>query len=749
MRHDFPQGVKNIIAARAGHRCSNPDCGAVTSGPQIGSRGAVNVGVAAHITAAAEGGPRYVPKLTAEERSSTGNGIWLCQTCAKLVDSDLALYTETLLRQWKADAEKRAHQMVTMGIGSLDAPLELTIPTLDSVDSLLSFANTTITCVGRASELEELKSFLEADTLFSWWLWTGPAGIGKSRLAVELCRFASTSWHAGFLREASQSALGGLQAVRPTLVVVDYAAQRSGWLSEALAQLSQRQLRAKVRVLILEREASGHWWSTAQRHERLEESVYVAATMYAMPRRLLGLGRAEAREVIRSTAAQLGRRYLTTTQVETIGDQAERMDPDMRPLFVQVATMDRLEAIAGRGGRDGALRRVIARATGQLEARTGDSALSALAQNLQVFATAVGGLSVEDYAELSHTLDLPTGLLPDVFQSFGPSVALGDLVDGVRPDIVGELFVLDRLDADSTVRLASRLLLRHACFARPVAYQGFVERTVADHMDHPCLLDLLIASVSEESPLTSVRLAVAIMPLLGRSDHPVVAWTFKRLRSVVDDNSSSEAGQLLTMARYRFANLVRMEGDTQTAHDLYTEALDHCDPTWPLYGNILNNRGITLGHLGQPQAAMTDYSAVIDAIAASNEARACALNNRADVRLDTGDIEGSIADRSAVLELTDTTYNRRFIALVRRARALRQLGDHANAFNDIEAILATDDIAVEQKMAAKLMRAEWLIEDGEAATAQTDLDSIITSYRNFEDVEQRARKLLTPTPNDN
>lgn len=61
----------------------------------------------------------------------------------------------------------------------------------------------------------------------------------------------------GFLREPDQSRLGDLQAVWPTLVVVDYAAERSGWLSEAILQLAQRHHGAPVRVLVLERAASG------------------------------------------------------------------------------------------------------------------------------------------------------------------------------------------------------------------------------------------------------------------------------------------------------------------------------------------------------------------------------------------------------------------------------------------------------------------------------------------------------------
>jgi hypothetical protein len=112
MRDDFTEETKRIIAARAGGICSNPDCRAATSGPQEHSEKALNPGVASHITGAAPGGPRYSSSLSAEERSHPDNGIWLCQTCAKLVDNDVSLFPEEVLRAWKTLAEHRARSSI-------------------------------------------------------------------------------------------------------------------------------------------------------------------------------------------------------------------------------------------------------------------------------------------------------------------------------------------------------------------------------------------------------------------------------------------------------------------------------------------------------------------------------------------------------------------------------------------------------------------------------------------------------------
>lgn len=112
MRDDFSEEVKRILANRVGHECSNPDCRALTSGPQSDSAKALNVGVAAHITDASQGGPRFNPSLSSEQRCHADNGIWLCQNCAKLVDNDVVRYSEALLRAWKEVAEDRARNSV-------------------------------------------------------------------------------------------------------------------------------------------------------------------------------------------------------------------------------------------------------------------------------------------------------------------------------------------------------------------------------------------------------------------------------------------------------------------------------------------------------------------------------------------------------------------------------------------------------------------------------------------------------------
>ena len=108
MRDDFPKAVKEQIAKRVGLRCSNPSCRRPTAGPEAEGSGTVSIGVAAHITGASPGGPRYDDGLTAAERMGAANGVWLCENCAKLIDADALTHPPELLTGWKDVAEAMA-----------------------------------------------------------------------------------------------------------------------------------------------------------------------------------------------------------------------------------------------------------------------------------------------------------------------------------------------------------------------------------------------------------------------------------------------------------------------------------------------------------------------------------------------------------------------------------------------------------------------------------------------------------------
>ncbi len=102
----FKSAVINTLAKRAANICSNPDCGAITSGPADDPQQSVSVGEAAHIYGAHQGSARYEPTMLSEARSDITNAVWLCRNCHKMVDDDESRFPAGLLFEWRREHER-------------------------------------------------------------------------------------------------------------------------------------------------------------------------------------------------------------------------------------------------------------------------------------------------------------------------------------------------------------------------------------------------------------------------------------------------------------------------------------------------------------------------------------------------------------------------------------------------------------------------------------------------------------------
>lgn len=119
-RDDFSRRTRNRLADRAGHRCSY--CKTPTIGPSDEAPDAVtDKGVAAHIKAASSGpgARRHDPEMSAEERSSIENGIWLCGSCSTVIDRDDVRFTVEALQSMKRDHTEFA-RLGEQNLGDVD-----------------------------------------------------------------------------------------------------------------------------------------------------------------------------------------------------------------------------------------------------------------------------------------------------------------------------------------------------------------------------------------------------------------------------------------------------------------------------------------------------------------------------------------------------------------------------------------------------------------------------------------------------
>lgn len=181
-RDEFSPTVKRKLAERAGYRCSFPDCSGPTIGPSDESTASTsNVGMACHIAGASDGpgSRRYVPSMTVQERSSIENGIWMCYTHGKLIDTDETRFTIEKLKHWRRISELRAKLALEHG-GNEDV--------MKSELSHLTLADSSITISSRGSENMVIGNALRDSCVPL--LWGKSVGHAIRDFAIELARNA-------------------------------------------------------------------------------------------------------------------------------------------------------------------------------------------------------------------------------------------------------------------------------------------------------------------------------------------------------------------------------------------------------------------------------------------------------------------------------------------------------------------------------------------------------------------------------
>jgi len=102
-RDNFPGDVIKAIKEQSAYICSNPDCKKLTVAPSLRDEMKVRyMGKVAHISAAAVNGPRFISGMSAGERMSIANALFLCSNCADIIDKNSGLdYSIDLLQSWK------------------------------------------------------------------------------------------------------------------------------------------------------------------------------------------------------------------------------------------------------------------------------------------------------------------------------------------------------------------------------------------------------------------------------------------------------------------------------------------------------------------------------------------------------------------------------------------------------------------------------------------------------------------------
>ena len=720
-------------------------------GPGNGEGNAVRIGVAAHITAAAVNGPRFDSRMSPEARAHQDNGVWLCQSCSRQVDSDAAGHSVDTLSAWKKASEAFARDAYS----TPERPENRTEPILEMPspsphDSWLLYSSRSVPLVGRAATLSELEGFLCSPTQFCWQLICGPAGSGKSRIALELCLQKRQSWRVGFLgREQPLLDWDRFRPSRPTLIVVDYVRSRVSEVSAMVLQLarSSGHLPHPVRILLLERDEIA-WLAKFNRLDSSTESAELAKACHGDPLHLAALSQAEllqlAKEVARSRSEGWRPEFLTRL--------GRRLTPDAAlgvPLFVillvdQLLTDAPVESIMDTG----LLRMVLQKEQGRRRATfSSDSALRR-AENLLVLATAVAGLLPRSggFEYLTHSafrqylprLDEIDAATHNILAG---SPSSGNTLTSLQPDVLGELYVLDRLEEAFDDPEAVRVLVNFAWELSSERFCDFIVRAAMDFPDEGALLKLCELPGASTAHPRWARLVGEIISATGRDAGGVIDMVLAAMRRDVMPAAVGELAEAVASAELALANVMlarRRNPDLVLEQFGRVLAIAQPDSAVAIAGR--NNRAIVYSEMRDQERALTEWSAIADGTSAGvkDEIRACALNNRADILADRGMHREAVEDRDRVLQLGDTTYNRRFIALFRRARSYVALGLQREARDDLSAILSTPDISDAQKASARIERASLLITAGDLSNATRDFEIALTSDDLFRGAEAAA-----------
>ncbi|WP_410672989.1 tetratricopeptide repeat protein [Amycolatopsis sp. cmx-4-68] len=139
---------------------------------------------------------------------------------------------------------------------------------------------------GRQAELDDLLEWGGGDVSLAARLVTGPAGQGKTRLALRLAELLrEQGWLAGVVAEDADPGPFARIASLPTplLLVVDYAEARTGFLGDLVKVLTARPRTTPVRLLLLAR-TGGEWWQELREHgDDRVAAVFLRAVEQSLP----------------------------------------------------------------------------------------------------------------------------------------------------------------------------------------------------------------------------------------------------------------------------------------------------------------------------------------------------------------------------------------------------------------------------------------------------------------------------------